>query len=388
MNDLPGHHRISSAEAERHAIERARSAFLAAGWSVQSAVHDGHNLRVSHGQFRYAVGVKAIPRGSSVPLEDSWSRACLQAQHAANDGDQPLALVVAPKISSSAVERLAAFAAQYAPSVAIGVLDEHGLQEFRGPGLQGLSRKPRESERPRSGKAMVPMNLFSDLNQWLLKVLLAPELPPHLLSGPRAAYRNAYDLAAAAVCSVMSSHRFIEELRREGFLDEDVRPLRLVRRAELFRRWKQAPSHSLPDVAYRVIVPMDVRLQLERIFPAGRACLGLFAAADELGVGLVSGVAPYVLVERASCLPGGVEAADGARNLVIAKRGDPVDLIARIPKAVRSAFRGSVRPSHSACADIIQVWLDVSEHPSRGAEQADFIWNRYLAPLVSESRHT
>ncbi len=322
-----------------------------------------------------------------MPLEDAWSRACLQAQHAAVEGDQPLALLVAPKISSLAVERLAAFAARYAPSVAVGVLDEHGLQEFRGPGLQGLSRKPLVSPRPRSGKAMVPMNLFSDLNQWLLKVLLAPELPAHLLSGPRATYRNAYDLAVAAGCSAMSAHRFIEELRREGFLDDHARPLRLVRRAELFRRWKQVPSHSLPDVAYRMIVPTHVQSQIERIFPAGRACLGLFAAADELGVGLVSGVAPYVLVERASYLPDGADAVDGARNLVIAERGDPVDLIARIPKAVRSAFRGSVRPSHSASADIIQVWLDVSEHPSRGTEQAELIWNQYLATLVSESRH-
>ena len=130
---------------------------------------------------------------------------------------------------------------------------------------------------------------------------------------------------------------------------------------------------------------MNVSRQLEDIFPARRACLGLFAAADELGVGLVSGVAPYVLVERASYLPGGSNAVDGARNLMIAERGDPVDLIARIPKAVRSAFRGSVPLGQSASADIIQVWLDVCEHPSRGAEQAEFIWNRCLAPIVRES---
>lgn len=119
------------------------------------------------------------------------------------------------------------------------------------------------------------------------------------------------------------------------------------------------------DVPYRMLIPMEVRSNLERLFPAGRACLGLFATADELGVGFVSGVAPPVLVDRQSVLPGSAEAADGARNLVVAERGDAVDLVVRIPKAVRSVFRGRVRPRLVASADIIQVWLDVSEHPSR-----------------------
>lgn len=48
----------------------------------------------------------------------------------------------------------------------------------------------------------------------------------------------------------------------------------------------------------------------------------------------------------------------------------------RIPKAVRSVFRGSVQPKQVASADIIQVCLDVSEHPSRGAAQAEVIWAR------------
>lgn len=267
----------------------------------------------------------------------------------------------------------------------MGVIDHSGLRWFRGPGLDDLAHEPNERPGARSPQPLVQKNLFSDLNQWLLKVLLAPELPEQLLNSPRGEYRNAYELAEAAGCSVMSAHRFIEELRREGFLDEGARRLFLVRRAELFRRWKQVPAHSLPEVPYRMLIPMDVRSNLDRLFGARRACLGLFAAADELGVGFVSGVAPHVLVDRQSVLPGGAEAAEGARNLVIAERGDAVDLVVRIPKAVRSVFRGSVQPKQVACTDIIQVWLDVSEHPSRGAEQAELIWERYLAPLVERS---
>jgi hypothetical protein len=33
-------------------------------------------------------------------------------------------------------------------------------------------------------------------------------------------------------------------------------------------------------------------------------------------------------------------------------------------------------------SDVLQVWLDVAAHPARGAEQAEEIWRRVLAPMV------
>ena len=57
----------------------------------------------------------------------------------------------------------------------------------------------------------------------------------------------------------MSAHRFVEELRREGFLDEPARRLRLVRRDALFRRWKNARAHSVGDVPLRRLVKRDAR---------------------------------------------------------------------------------------------------------------------------------
>lgn len=383
--------RISRLQAEREASELVGRAFDAAGWKVVLVPSHPERSRldmlVSLGAHRYAVEVKAIPRGSSVPLEDSWSRACLQAQRAASDDAHPLAIVVAPRVSQRAFERLAEFVKRYAPHVAMGVLDHLGMQAFRGPGLEALNHDSRRVAGQRAVQPLVPKNLFSDLNQWLLKVLLAPELPERLLSGPRKDYRNASALADAADCSVMSAHRFVEDLRREGFLDEGGRYLRLVRRAELFRRWKRVPSHSLPDIAFKLVVQKEVRSQLQRLFPPRRACLGLFAAAEELGVGLVSGVPPYVLVDQPYILPSGPDAAVGARNMIRSGQADPVHLVVRIPKAPRSVFRGVVRPGDAASADIIQVWLDVSEHPARGREQADLIWREWLSPLAGNSAH-
>jgi hypothetical protein len=38
-----------------------------------------------------------------------------------------------------------------------------------------------------------------------------------------------------------------------------------------------------------------------------------------------------------------------------------------------------------ACSDVLQVWLDVAVHPSRGAEQAELIRRRVLGPIISQS---
>ena len=50
----------------------------------------------------------------------------------------PLAIVVAPSISPSAANNLVSFLAQFAPDVAVGILDREGFRHLVGPGLEGL----------------------------------------------------------------------------------------------------------------------------------------------------------------------------------------------------------------------------------------------------------
>jgi hypothetical protein len=37
-------------------------------------------------------------------------------------------------------------------------------------------------------------------------------------------------------------------------------------------------------------------------------------------------------------------------------------------------------------ADVIQCWLDVADHPVRGAEQAERLWERVLQPHLVEGK--
>ena len=196
----------------------------------------------------------------------------------------------------------------------------------------------------------------------------------------------------------MSAFRFVSEFSKEGFLEQGVEGLRVVRAKELMDRWLAASQRRVPEIPARWIlnqksdalrsalrafalpdrVPRNtknpVRLRLLRERP--RICLGLFAAAEALGLGIVHGVQPYLYLERM-----GEESIE--KLGLSTKGGEPnADVFARIPGNRESLFRGAVVKDQVAASDVIQVWLDVSHHPARGKEQADLIWRRVLGPAL------
>ena len=114
---------------------------------------------------------------------------------------------------------------------------------------------------------------------------------------------------------------------------------------------------------------------------SGRACLALFAAADALQLGFVHGVPPYVYVQR-------IQPANLAawKNLRACAPGDSPDVIVWQAPAPQSVFRGMVGPGGMAACDVLQVWVDVAAHPSRGREQADLMRKRVLNRVIEGGR--
>jgi hypothetical protein len=216
----------------------------------------------------------------------------------------------------------------------------------------------------------------------MLKVLLAPEIPERLLAAPRDRYRNASQLAAAASVSVMSAFRFVQQLRAEGFCDESSRGLELVRREELFRQWQGHAQQPVREVAMRFLVRGDANRQIKNLLQDGHGCLGLFAAADALKLGFVHGVPPYVYAKR-------LEPSDLAvmKGLVPASPGESPDVILREAAAPQSVFRAAVRAGGMLVSDVVQIWLDVSGHPSRGKEQAALIDRKVLRAVIRGEAH-
>jgi hypothetical protein len=88
---------------------------------------------------------------------------------------------------------------------------------------------------------------FSDLNQWMLKVLLCQSLPSTLISIPRKSIRNASQLAAADV-SIMSACRLVNQLTDRGFLDREQEHLQVVHAEELLDRWTSSNRESAKEV--------------------------------------------------------------------------------------------------------------------------------------------
>ena len=370
------------ADSERAHEKALAGVFADHGWSVLlEPGHPGPDLLVVKGRQRYAVELKSSAEGRADRVIPLLSQAILQAMHhaARSPGAQPLAVVRVGRLTKALSERASRFHADYAPQSAIGLVDADGRRWFEGAGLDALNAEPQPAAARRKGNLPKRRHdLFSDLNQWLLKVLLAPELPEHLLGAPRRNYRTAAELAEAAQVSAMSVSRFIKRLREEGFVDESGATLQLVRRTELFRRWQAAASRATPELPMRFLMAGAPREQVGKVVVSHpEACIGLFAAASLLESGHVADGLPWVYVRK---LP---EFPDQAwRELVEVPPGEPLQLILKQAATPESVFRGAVQVRGARVSDILQVWLDVSSHPARGSEQADHLARTVLAPVM------
>lgn len=362
--------------------EHIAALFRSHGWEVQSQPADGHahaDLIAAKGGQQYAIEVKSASEGRADRVVALLAQAILQVRHYANQRQlNPLAIIHVGGVTRSLIEKVDQFQRQYAPEVAIGIVSEGGERFFRGAGLESMNEAPARfrANSSKLGQPRKSTDLFSDLNQWLLKVLLAPEIPEHLLNAPRGEYRTISELAQAAQVSVMSASRFVRRLREEGLVDESASSLRLVRREMLFSRWQSAAMRSSPELRMCFVIPGDAQRQLRKLMSGREACIGLFAAADLLNLGHVSGVPPYVYVRRLS--PVQMQAWP---RLIPASPGEQPHVILKQALTPESLFRGAVMVDGMPVSDVLQLWLDASAHPSRGAEQADFLRRKVFSDV-------
>lgn len=372
----------------RTAFERLLWAvFRKAGWAVRldrGSREAGWDAFVAKGDLRYAVVMKQAGEGRRDRMIPLLAEAILRAQAAVRSAHdlRPLAIVSSPSLRPRLVEELLEFGRHHSPDVAVGIVDVQGWRSFAGQGLEKLNAKPKEKVREAHG-ADEPVELFSDVNQWMLKVWLAPKIPEQYLAAPRGEYWNASELARAAQVSVMSAFRLLRQLESEKFLEPSVKPLRLVRIQDLLRRWRFASLRPVREWPLRFALRfpkgeglaqvMEFLKTLSTQQPARRSrafvqpprmCLGLFAAAKILAVGHVSGVSPHVYVDDLRKMNG------QELGLIRVAEGQQADLIVREARARRSVFNGAVVRDGVPVADALQIWLDVVEHSSRGAAQA------------------
>lgn len=400
---MPGRYPNPSSANEAQLGRVVANLFREGGWKVLEKPREKNvapDFLVSGRGKKFVIELKRASEGRKDRVIPLLSQAALEAAHYSRlmqGHPVPVAIVAANRIPESVAEEAKQFVRERVPEVAVGLLDLEGLRLFAGHGLESLSSARHPQSAIRGPKVRAPQ-LFSDLNQWMLKVLLAPRIPDAYLSAPRGHYHGASQLAEAAGVSVMSAFRFVEEFSKESFLESGTGVLQLVRLRELLNRWVAASQRRVLEIPMRWVLQRGKRALWSAVrsyqsdeavssanpvdqlsSPRPRLCLGLFEAAEALGIGFVHGAKPYLYLERLN--------AEVLKDLGLSGNAEEeiADLYVRIPRNRESVFRGVVQKDGVQVSDILQVWLDVSQHPSRGKEQADLIWRRILCPALEPS---
>ncbi len=377
---------------DREAEHLVAKWFLNQGWEVEPGGPNHADFVLHIGEDQFEVEVKSLSEGRPDRVVPLLAQAILEAKTYSEraKNSKPMAVVCVNNIPAALFNNVLGFAEKHAPGVAVGILSADGLGLLKLADKNSIVVDQRNELRQKSRTKLVPptapqsVNLFSDLNQWMLKVLLSREVPEAMLTAPRGEYRTGAELAAGAKVSGMSVSRFLQQLRDDGFLGESPEGhLRLVRRQELFDRWGSFSLRRGAEAPMKFLFRASVPQQIDKLVQAqvGAACLGMFSAADALGLGFVSGVPPYIYVKS---LPGMGGADTGWEMVKPFPEGTP-DFIARQSIFAESTMRGAVHREGKVFTDVIQTWLDVAHHPSRGQEQADLILHKVIRPLIEAS---
>ena len=321
--------------------------------------------------------------GRSDRVMPQLSMALLEARFRASKADDFYAfpVVVVDKASRALLLSAQSFAALYLThGEALAVISEEGSSFITFDGNNETHVNP--VRRGIASSHEQRLNLFSDTHQWLLKVLLAQRLPPELLSANRGPFYSGTQLAGAAGVSTVTANRFLNLLKREGYLDSLHDELKLLRLDELLSRWRSASDTGYIQRPMQFVFRDHAKSQLNDLLreTEPQTCLGFFEAAFKLGMGHVQGVTPYVYVKKLSSVPFGKAAWEA---VLIADEDSHADFFVRQSAFPISTFKGAVKTNHGLCTDVIQTWLDVSQHPSRGQEQADLIYRKFLKPLFA-----
>jgi DNA-binding MarR family transcriptional regulator len=388
-------------KAEKQHEDQLAQMLRASGWEVISRPHvpADADLLIRSGDFEYVVEVKRAAESRRDRIVPLLAEAILQAQGYAREipGARPLAIIASPHLSRSVVDQALQFQQEYAHDVGVGFLDDRGFRVFRAPGLELLNSSPQEIDQRKSPLGEPKSYpIFSDLGQWMLKVILAQHIDPRFLHAPRLRIHNASELALAAGVSQVSASRLVRQLEAEGFLNRYSDQLELVRIHDLLEEWQAAARRAYQEIPCRWVIPGRGAKQFDEALRAYRAsllnndssassanrnpprvCLGLFAAAEALGLGFVHGVPPVLYIDRID--------PQLIQQLGISKqRAEQADLYLRIPVYKESIFRAAIELKGVPVSDALQIWLDVSNHPSRGKEQADRLRELVLEPLLRQ----
>jgi hypothetical protein len=294
----------------------------------------------------------------------------------ARRGMSPFVAILTPAFGPKMVEAVRDFVQRHADDVSwmlINPLGGHHLELKARTGLvvaDHVAEPSHQAARPGIRKGTI----FSDLNRWMLKLLLLRDAPASYSVPFRGKVANPTHLGRVARVSVETAHQFVRTFAERDFLRVERGDLKLVRKKELLETLL-AEERQVSPVWTHARSADGGTFDLDRALtsrPVGGIAVGGFEACRRYGLLHTAPGLPLILSEvpfnvlRAAWLlePIGLNEA----QLMIAE-----------PRYRASVFRGVVDKSGVPIVDLLQAALDVAPMPGRGLEQAEFVIEEILS---------
>jgi hypothetical protein len=231
-----------------------------------------------------------------------------------------------------------------------------------------------------------PMLSFGDLDQWLLKVLLFARSHAEGWGGPSGPIRNVAQCAKLASVSPPLAYRWAAAMERSGYLSKRMGRVPVLANSNaLLAEWRG-----------RYRVSDNKAIACNSVFGdhSGEAFREEFLSRLRH---LPVNAPPCALSGHQACRPYRLKHSD-ARSIHLYFSGEPSVLMKHLqlvespnpvapvillePKHRRSVFGGVSRVDGVPVCDILQVYLDLYHLPDRGREQAEFVHERVLEPIL------
>lgn len=325
-----------------------------------------------------SVQLKSMNRGTIEDMKGRLAMGVLQAPKEFYGGEtgKPVVILHAPRIGRRAIGELQEFMRQYAPEFGWGAFDERDSFHFEMPGLDIEIDERGRSSTEEARKTKYNKRAFTDLNRWLLKILMLRDAPEGMWkSGEnyRSEVRNPNELKDIADVSQAKAYQFARTFRELGFLKWSREEFRIRDRRHLFELWyeEERQLHVEEHPARSIFGSTDLDEFLWKAEDEVTYAVGGFAACELHGVLHTKVGVPKIHIagDRGNVM-------DKLDLEPVAEHQAEVCLV-DLPYS-ESIFRGAVTIDGIRVVDILQAALDSGRSRGRGREQAEYIIDHVL----------
>ena len=340
---------------------------------------EGVDLRGRIGGSKVSVHLKSMSRGTVEDMKGRLAMGLLKALKEDKGGGigHPVVMLQAPRIGRRAIGELARFMQEDAPDdVGWGAFDDRGSFHLEMPSLDIEVDKRGRSSTEEARKTKYNQRAFTDLNRWLLKVLMLTDAPEgRWKSGEkfRRRVRNPNDLKDVADVSQAKAYQFARTFKSLGLLRWNRGDFQITGRRHVFDLWyeEERQLHVEEYPVRSIFGTTDLHAMLRKAGDEVDCAVGGLAACKLHGVLHTSVGVPHVHIS-------------GSPDVVMEKLDlEPVAehqaeaRLIQLPYS-ESIFRGLVAIDGVKVVDILQAALDSGRSRGRGREQAEYIVEHVL----------